>query len=169
MHVKDVRNAQQLGRLKHRAAVQPKPLPVVRIIAFAGPVEPLPVKQVGAIHKVDLHALALAAVHDAHKAVVVLEGNGDGARRVLPLALKMRTHAGIQRQIDRHLVSQLDQLRRQSPHHVGQSAGLGERYALRSGKNNVHCNLSPDRPRKTTPPRPKHPAKGPVYYAHPTS
>ena len=138
VNMEDLGHSQQLGRLQHRAAKQPESLPIVGIIRCLGPIKSLPVEKLRAIHKVVLNTAPPAPVHDPRKPVVVLEWNGDRPRRILPLALDVRLHRSIQRQVDGNLVPQLHQLRPQRAHHVGQPAGLDKRNTLRSGKDNVH-------------------------------
>ena len=138
VNMEDLWHSKQLRRLQHRAAEQPKALPVVGIIRCLGPIKPLPVEELRAIHKVVPHPVPPAPVHDPRKPVGMLEWNGDRPRRILPLALDMRLHRRIQRQVDGNLVPQLHQLRPQCAHHVGQPAGLDKRNTLRSGKDNVH-------------------------------
>ena len=96
-----------------------------------GPVEGFTVEEFRAVDEVVLHPVNLAPVHDRHKAAVILEwnreaGNGNFARRPLQMLLDLP----VQRQVDRHVVSQLRDDCRQGSDDVCQAAGLGVGNAL---------------------------------------
>ena len=130
MHMEDLRHTQPLARLQHRAAEERESLGIVRVIVRVCPIQPIAIKERRAIHKVVLNSSSHAAVHNAHFAFVKLKRNRDGAHRVSQFIRELLPHGRIKRQIDRHLVALLCQLRPQRPNHVRQPAGLGKRNAL---------------------------------------
>ena len=79
----------------------------------------------------------------------------------------VRFYPGIEGQIDRDLVSQLHQFRRQRPDYVRQPASLGKRNALRGCKNNVHAMnpLAGKKKKSNTLESDKMCVNRPVYYA----
>ena len=163
VYMKHLRNAQQLRRLQHRPAKQPKPLPVVRIVARPGPVKPLPVKELRAIHKVVLHPVPLAPVHNPHKPVVVFERNGNGADRVLPLPLNVLPHRRIQRQVHRN--PSLTSSGGNAPT-TSASPPVLANGAHSEAANTMCIEAISQASAKTGPNRPERATKGPVYYAH---
>jgi len=133
-----LRDAEKLCSFEHRAAIKAEAFPVVGVVAFAGAVEALAIEEVGAVDEVVLDAVADAAVDNTDEAVVVLEWNGDGLDCILPLALNVGADSGVEREIDGDLVAQLDQLRRECSHYVGEAACFGEGNTLRGGKDYMH-------------------------------
>ncbi len=118
VHMENIRHAKQLGGLKNRPRKQAEPLPVVGKFAVPGSIELESAKQLRAVHKIVLHAGALAAVHDAYETVVILEWDGDGADRVLPTLRETLARNLIEWQVYGYFVAQLHQFRGQSPHDV---------------------------------------------------
>ncbi len=65
-----------------------------------------------------LHPVTFPAIHDSRKPVVMLKRDGDRRNGVLPLALEMRPHSRIQRDVNRDLVTKPDKFPWQRSHYV---------------------------------------------------
>ncbi len=137
--VEDVGGAEDLGGLQHRAREQGEALGVVGIVARGRAVELLAVEERRIVDEVEFDAGVGAAVEHRAEAVLVVKGHGDAAQQG---ARTVEPGLAVLGKVNVHLVADGSQSRRQSAHHVGETAGLRERNTLRGHKGNAHQTTS---------------------------
>src|SRR3954468_14716738 len=139
--MEDFRHSELLRGFQHRARVHIEALGVVAVVAGRRLVETIAIIEVRVIDKVKLHPIAGAAFEHRAEAVLVVERDGDAGDQSLRIRELGLT---IARQEDVDFVSQSGERARQSADHVGESAGLRERDALRRREGDAHKEKSLD-------------------------